>query len=252
MYYAGLRPEEAISLRETNLKLPPRTWDEESQCWKDAPGSDGWGEMEFETASPEAGSEWTDDGDRRERRQLKHRPKKTTRTVPICPDLVALLRTHLEKFGTGPGGLLFTGLRSDELSATTYRRSWVKARKSVLTPEEQKSPLAKRIYDLRHACLSTWLNAGVPSTQVAEWAGHGVDVLLSTYAKCLVGQEELAKRRITEALRPEVHIASDHKSIAESLSRALAEHDSNVIIQAVLAVVERFKTEGGGTPSEAA
>jgi hypothetical protein len=30
---------------------------------------------------------------------------------------------------------------------------------------------------------------------------HGVDVLLRIYAKCVVGQDELAKRRISEALR---------------------------------------------------
>ena len=37
--------------------------------------------------------------------------------------------------------------------------------------------------------------------QVAEWAGHGVDVLLRIYAKCVVGQDELARRRISKALR---------------------------------------------------
>jgi hypothetical protein len=50
------------------------------------------------------------------------------------------------------------------------------------------------------ACLSTWLN-GVYPTQVAEWAGHSVHVLLRIYAECVVGQDELAKRRISEALR---------------------------------------------------
>jgi len=40
---------------------------------------------------------------------------------------------------------------------------------------------------------------GVYPTQVAEWAGHGVDVLLRIYAKCIAGQDELAKRRISEA-----------------------------------------------------
>jgi hypothetical protein len=35
---------------------------------------------------------------------------------------------------------------------------------------------------------------------VAEWAGHGVDVLLRIYAKCIVGQDEAAKRRIADAL----------------------------------------------------
>jgi hypothetical protein len=34
-------------------------------------------------------------------------------------------------------------------------------------------PLGGRVYDLRHACLTTWLNNGVPPAQVAEWAGVG-------------------------------------------------------------------------------
>jgi hypothetical protein len=46
------------------------------------------------------------------------------------------------------------------------------AREVALTDEEYQSPLARRPYDLRHACLSTWLNGGVAPTQVAEWAGH--------------------------------------------------------------------------------
>ena len=58
-------------------------------------------------------------------------------------------------------------------------------------------------YDLRHACVSTWLNAGVPATQVAEWAGHSVNVLLRVYAKCVYGQEEAAKLRIEAALATE-------------------------------------------------
>ena len=48
--------------------------------------------------------------------------------------------------------------------------------------------------------MSTWLNAGVPAPQVAEWAGHSVEMLLSTYAKCVDGQEDLARKRIEEAL----------------------------------------------------
>jgi integrase len=72
---------------------------------------------------------------------------------------------------------------------------------AALNPAEQASPLAQRPYGLRHACLSTWLNGGVYPTQVAESAGHSVDVLLRIYAKCIVGQDELAKRRISQALR---------------------------------------------------
>lgn len=64
-----------------------------------------------------------------------------------------------------------------------------------------QSVLAKRPYDLRHACVSTWLAAGVPSTQVAEWAGHSVDVLHRIYAKILAGQEASARERIERVLK---------------------------------------------------
>jgi hypothetical protein len=61
--------------------------------------------------------------------------------------------------------------------------------------------LARRVYDLRHACVSTWLNAGVPPAQVAEWAGRSVAVLLKVHAKCIDGQDQIAKLRIEDALR---------------------------------------------------
>ena len=62
------------------------------------------------------------------------------------------------------------------------------------------TPLAKRPYDLRHAAVSLWLNAGVPATQVAQWAGHSVHVLLKVYASCIDGQDEAARKRIEGAL----------------------------------------------------
>jgi hypothetical protein len=62
--------------------------------------------------------------------------------------------------------------------------------------------LAATPYDLRHAAVSTWLNGGVPPTQVAEWAGQSVEVLLRIDAKCLDGGVRLLRRRIDEALRP--------------------------------------------------
>ena len=49
-------------------------------------------------------------------------------------------------------------------------------------PALTSSPFALRPYDLRHAAVSTWLDAGVGRTQVAEWAGHSVALLLQVYA----------------------------------------------------------------------
>ena len=48
--------------------------------------------------------------------------------------------------------------------------------------------------------MSTWLNGGVPAAQVAEWAGHSVEVLLKVYVKFLDGQEMVALHRVLEAL----------------------------------------------------
>lgn len=199
MYYAALRPEEAVNLRKDNLILPDLVWNPETEQMEEP--ADDWGELHFASAAPFAGREWTDDGSLREERALKHRAEGQTRTVPCPPALTKLLRAHLAEFGTGPGGRLFAGVRGGELPSITYRRVWAKARRAALTPQDVASPLAKRVYDLRHACVSTWLNAGVPATQVAEWAGHSVEVLLRIYAKCIVGQDKAAKRRIAEALK---------------------------------------------------
>jgi integrase len=107
----------------------------------------------------------------------------------------------LDQFDTGPGARIFSGIQRGELASITYRRAWDKARGTALTPTEYASPLARRVYDLRHACVSTWLNGGVPPAQVAEWAGHSVAVLLRVYAKCIDGQDQIAKQRIENALR---------------------------------------------------
>ena len=84
----------------------------------------------------------------------------------------------------------------------TYLEVFHAARQAALTEAEAATPLMGRPYDLRHAAVSTWLNAGVPAPQVAEWAGHSVNVLLRVYAKCIAGQQTEAKRRIEEATRP--------------------------------------------------
>ncbi len=83
----------------------------------------------------------------------------------------------------------------------TIYRAWHHARSVALSEREAASLLARRPYDLRHACLSTWLNAGVAPAQVAEWAGHSVEVLLRVYAKCVVGDDQIALTRIEAALR---------------------------------------------------
>jgi hypothetical protein len=88
------------------------------------------------------------------------RASNTVRTVPIPAELVSLLRTHLETFGTGT---------AERCSAT-------------------------------NAAASLWPNSGVPATEVARRLGHDVAVLLKIYANCIDGQEGEINDRITAAL----------------------------------------------------
>lgn len=103
------------------------------------------------------------------------------------PELTAILREHLDTYGTDAEGRLFQGMKGGEVPVVTWNRVWQAARIVALTKQAAATPLAKRPYDLRHAAVSTWLNGGVPATQVAEWAGHSVEVLFEVYAKCLDG-----------------------------------------------------------------
>jgi integrase len=185
MYYAALRPEEAVNLRRQDLVLP----------------TEGWGELHLRRASPEVAAQWTDSGTIGEERELKHRGIGVGRTVPCAPDLVELLREHLREHGTASDGRLFHAMRSDApLSSSVYGRTWARAREATFTAEVAASPLARRPYDLRHAAVSTWLNATGDPTRVAEWAGHTVSVLLRVYAKCLDGGERDARKRVAERL----------------------------------------------------
>ena len=152
-------------------------------------------------AEPYAGREWTDSGTNRDRRQLKQRTVGEIRTVPCPPELTEMLHRHRAEFGIGTDGRLFVGERNhSELPKGTINRVWREARRNAFTEEVAVSPLARTPYDLRHAAVSTWLNAGVPAADVAAWAGHSVEVLLKIYAKCLDGDGEQLRQRVQTAL----------------------------------------------------
>jgi integrase len=109
---------------------------------------------------------------------------------------VELLRVHIERFGLAEDGRLFRSPNGGVVGSSTYARVWDAARELALTPAQVSSPLAGRPYDLRHAAVSTWLNAGAPVAEVAARAGHSVEVLTSVYAKCVYGERDLINTRI--------------------------------------------------------
>jgi len=184
MYYGMLRPSEAVSLLLDECELP------------DA----GWGLLEFGEVHSAAGREWTDNGAFHEARKPKGGPKNSVRRVPIPPELVRLLREHVASYGTAPDGRLFWTYRGGIYQLSTLWQVLRKARAAAFPPTVVASPLARRPYDFRHAGVSWRLNAGVPGPQVAEWAGHSVEVLYRTYAHCIDGDDERWHKQMEDFL----------------------------------------------------
>nr|WP_225900468.1 tyrosine-type recombinase/integrase [Streptomyces sp. RLB3-17] len=184
LYYAGLRPAEAVGLRRSDCHLP----------------DEGWGTLTLRETRPVSGKQWTDSGERHDRRGLKAREAKSDRPVPIPPVLVAILRAHLDAFGTAKEGRVFGNERGGVVGSSTYWRLWEEAREYALPPDRVGSQLAGRPYDLRHACITRRLNAGVPIAEVARRAGNSPEVIHRRYHGCIDGHEEAANAKITKAL----------------------------------------------------
>jgi integrase len=183
LYYAALRPEEAVALRRDGPTLP----------------ASGWGQLTLTAALPRSARAWTGNGTAHEPRGLKLRPEGATRTVPIPPQLVSLLCWHLPAHGTAPDGRLFRGARGGPLSESLYGRIWHQACAAASSAQHAIHPVL-RPYDLRHAALSLWLASGAPPAEIAARAGHSVNVLLAVYAHCIPGHDQIANRHIEQAL----------------------------------------------------
>jgi integrase len=193
MYYGMLRPSEAVSLRLDECELP-------AGCW---------GRLEFGEVRSAAGREWTDDGEVHEVRKPKGGPRNAVRRVPIPPQLVALPREHVDSYGTAPDGRLFWTYRDGIYLPSTLWQVLQKARAAAFSPVLVASPLARRPYDFRHAGISWRLNAGTPGPQVAEWAGHSVEVLYRIYAHCIDGDDERWYQLTREKIGNRIGLAVD-------------------------------------------
>ncbi|MDI3344368.1 site-specific integrase [Streptomyces sp. AJ-1] len=182
--YAAMRPAEAVGLRLQDCHLPEQ----------------GWGTLTLRETRPVSGKKWTDSGQRNDRRGLKAREINMDRPVPVPPILVAILREHVDEFGTAKDSRLFGNERGGVLGTSSYWRVWQEARPLALPPDKVSSPLGRRPYDLRHTCITNWLNAGVPVAEVARRAGNSPEVIHRRYEGCIDGHEELNNRKIEDAM----------------------------------------------------
>lgn len=167
MYLAGLRPSEARALHIEDLDLP----------------AEGWGSILVRRAITDAGDSFTGAGEEEGVTKTG-----TSRTVPIPPVLVSILR---DCAGERTSGLLVATRSGQPVTISNWGRAWRAAR----------GDKPWRLYDLRHACATTWLGAGVPIGTVARRMGHSPDVLLRVYAGALTGDDEIANSRIEAVLQ---------------------------------------------------
>ncbi len=112
MYFSMMRPSEVAALKLSACELP----------------EDGWGWLTIADASTTAGRAYTDDGRTHEHRGLKGRTRgrpstrarKPSRRIPAPPELVAMLREHITRFGAGPDGRIFRSERGNPIQASTW------------------------------------------------------------------------------------------------------------------------------------
>lgn len=207
MYYAMMRPSEVAALTRNGCYLPPA----------------GWGYLSFADSSTAAGTAFTDDGNVHEHRGLKGRTRgrsteaqharRPVRKVPIPPELVKLIRDHIERFGVGPDGRIFRSEYGNVIQPSTWWRVWQQVRARGLAPQQAGTPLLRRPYDLRHSGVTWRLNSGVPATEVAAWAGHSVEVLMRVYARCMTGLEDVWITRMDDSLHLEDRDGSDAPTV---------------------------------------
>jgi integrase len=138
LYYAALRPEEAVALCHDDLILPVH----------------GRGKIILTAACPRTGTAWTSTGRPHEPRALKHRPDGTIRVVPIPPVLVCMLRRHLGVHGTAPDRRLFRGTPRQHAQRIGLRPHLALRLPGRARPGLAATALARRPYDLRQAALS--------------------------------------------------------------------------------------------------
>src|SRR5260370_10069076 len=133
MYVSRMRPAEVAALTLSACELP----------------EDGWGWLTIAEASTTEGRAYTDDGLAHEHRGLKGRTRgrpgtrarKPSRRIPAPPELAAMLREHIARFGAGQDGRVFRSERGNPIQASTWWQVWQKVPARALTTGDRDAPL---------------------------------------------------------------------------------------------------------------
>ena len=191
---AGLRPGEALGLRRRCFELPAT--DDRSSC--------GW--LNFDEQRPTSTSrQFVDPEDRNvATAPLKGRDAGEGRRVPIFPQLVPLVRRHLDLYvDDHPDALFLTGIQGGALDPKWFaQRIWEPARVAFVEELRESRRYNERVlrkleslrrHDLRHAAASFWLRVPVSPKLAQRWGGwRDLSTLLDVYQGILTGEENEA------------------------------------------------------------
>jgi hypothetical protein len=149
------------------------------------PPRDGGSEETAESAEPLAGGAPT-------------KTPSSNRVMPRPDSVGEALAVHLERFGTGPDGLVFTSATG----APLRRSTWGKAYKAAAAAAGVDSST----HDLRHHCASVLISSGVSIKSVQRYLGHkNASETLDTYGHLMPGDDDRLRSAIDVALRGNVH-----------------------------------------------
>ena len=200
--WAGLRPSEASGLVDTQVKLP----------------DEGWGLVLVHGGTVSPGRHWTDSNEAWEEEGQKWRDENAPpRPVPLPPPGVAAFRRHIETYGVGRDGRIFTNRLGHPLTPSNTGKAWRIARSQlwpartsetgqVLPRRYQPHPLFDVTpYALRHVNASMMIKAGVAPAEAARRLGHSLDVLMRLYARWFDSDELEGNALMDAFLLEQVH-----------------------------------------------
>jgi len=137
--------------------------------------------------------------------EVKTTKNRLARNVTLLPALRRDLDEYRMSLGRPESGLVFPNGGGEPWSDTKYR-NW---RTRYFEPAVEAASFTNATpYTLRHSFASLLLASGAPTTEVAYEMGHGIGVLVSTYAHVI------AEFRGNGTIDPETQIVAARRRIA--------------------------------------
>ena len=124
-------------------------------------------------------------------------PTKTessVRTIPVPQSVLDALARHLEEYGPGPWGLIFTDSKRDPIRRNALGHVWRRA--AAVATVTDRTP-----HDLRHYAASAMIHQGASVKAVQRHLGHAsATTTLDTYAHMWPDTEDVTRRALEAGL----------------------------------------------------